>query len=281
MRVGVDQAGHDDLAARRRSCRGPEAAAIASGVSTATMSRPSIATAPAARTRDAASIVTTIALVTTSEPSAALAPGRARTEPRPRRTQRRAHGLDRTALSWRIAISIRRAGDIRLLPFPPSCIVKPVSVHVVEHPLVHDALVTLRDARDAAGALPPDGRAHQPAAGRRGDARPAGVAGHGRRRRSARPDGRRVSGRRRRRAGAARRAGHARRDPGADARGRASAISACSATRAPRLRRRYYSKLPKGLGSSVVLMIDPMLATGGSAVAALDHLRRPAPATSA
>jgi uracil phosphoribosyltransferase len=34
----------------------------------------------------------------------------------------------------------------------------------------------------------------------------------------------------------------------------------------------YYSKLPKGLGSSVVLMIDPMLATGGSAVAALDHL---------
>jgi len=34
----------------------------------------------------------------------------------------------------------------------------------------------------------------------------------------------------------------------------------------------YYSKLPKGLSSSVVLMIDPMLATGGSAVAALDHL---------
>jgi uracil phosphoribosyltransferase len=34
----------------------------------------------------------------------------------------------------------------------------------------------------------------------------------------------------------------------------------------------YYSKLPKGLSNSVVLMIDPMLATGGSAVAALDHL---------
>ena len=34
----------------------------------------------------------------------------------------------------------------------------------------------------------------------------------------------------------------------------------------------YYSKLPKGLANSVVLMIDPMLATGGSAVAALDHL---------
>jgi uracil phosphoribosyltransferase len=34
----------------------------------------------------------------------------------------------------------------------------------------------------------------------------------------------------------------------------------------------YYSKLPKGLANSVVLMIDPMLATGGSAVAALDQL---------
>jgi uracil phosphoribosyltransferase len=35
---------------------------------------------------------------------------------------------------------------------------------------------------------------------------------------------------------------------------------------------RYYSKLPASLGSSVVLMIDPMLATGGSAVAALELL---------
>ena len=36
----------------------------------------------------------------------------------------------------------------------------------------------------------------------------------------------------------------------------------------------YYSKLPPHLGSSYVLMIDPMLATGGSAVAALDLLAR-------
>jgi uracil phosphoribosyltransferase len=36
---------------------------------------------------------------------------------------------------------------------------------------------------------------------------------------------------------------------------------------------RYYSKLPASLGSSFVLMIDPMLATGGSAVAALQLLR--------
>jgi uracil phosphoribosyltransferase len=36
----------------------------------------------------------------------------------------------------------------------------------------------------------------------------------------------------------------------------------------------YYSKLPPDLHSSFVLMIDPMLATGGSAVAALDLLQR-------
>jgi uracil phosphoribosyltransferase len=36
----------------------------------------------------------------------------------------------------------------------------------------------------------------------------------------------------------------------------------------------YYSKLPADLDSSYVLMIDPMLATGGSAVAALDLLQR-------
>jgi uracil phosphoribosyltransferase len=36
----------------------------------------------------------------------------------------------------------------------------------------------------------------------------------------------------------------------------------------------YYSKLPARLHDSFVLMIDPMLATGGSAVAALDLLAR-------
>jgi uracil phosphoribosyltransferase len=35
----------------------------------------------------------------------------------------------------------------------------------------------------------------------------------------------------------------------------------------------YYSKLPGSLDGSFVLMIDPMLATGGSAVAALDLLK--------
>ena len=37
---------------------------------------------------------------------------------------------------------------------------------------------------------------------------------------------------------------------------------------------RYYSKLPAQMAGSFVLMIDPMLATGGSAVAALDLLAR-------
>jgi uracil phosphoribosyltransferase len=36
---------------------------------------------------------------------------------------------------------------------------------------------------------------------------------------------------------------------------------------------RYYSKLPSGLADSYVLMIDPMLATGGSAVAAIDLIK--------
>jgi uracil phosphoribosyltransferase len=36
---------------------------------------------------------------------------------------------------------------------------------------------------------------------------------------------------------------------------------------------KYYSKLPPNLGNSHVLMIDPMLATGGSAVAAIDLIK--------
>ena len=36
---------------------------------------------------------------------------------------------------------------------------------------------------------------------------------------------------------------------------------------------KYYTKLPSDLAASYVLMIDPMLATGGSAVAAIDLLK--------
>jgi uracil phosphoribosyltransferase len=35
----------------------------------------------------------------------------------------------------------------------------------------------------------------------------------------------------------------------------------------------YYAKLPRGISESFVLMIDPMLATGGSSVAAIDLLK--------
>ena len=37
---------------------------------------------------------------------------------------------------------------------------------------------------------------------------------------------------------------------------------------------RYYSRLPPGLVASVVLLADPMLATGGSAVAAVDIIKQ-------
>ena len=36
---------------------------------------------------------------------------------------------------------------------------------------------------------------------------------------------------------------------------------------------RYYARLPPGLAASVVLLADPMLATGGSAVAAVDIIK--------
>jgi uracil phosphoribosyltransferase len=36
----------------------------------------------------------------------------------------------------------------------------------------------------------------------------------------------------------------------------------------------YYSRLPPGLAESRVFLLDPMLATGGSAVNALEHLKK-------
>ena len=36
----------------------------------------------------------------------------------------------------------------------------------------------------------------------------------------------------------------------------------------------YYCKLPEDVGSRVVFVVDPMLATGGSAVAAIDFLKK-------
>ena len=146
-----------------------------------------------------------------------------------------------------------------------------VPLHLVDHPLVHDALVELRDTR----TLPPDFRRAAnrisvllacealrdvPTVSARVDT-PLGPA-----------DGRRVAGDvvvvPVLRAGLgmldavlellpAARVGHI-----GLQRDEATAIAS-----------QYYSKLPPDLAQSYVLMIDPMLATGGSAVAAIDLLK--------
>lgn len=38
--------------------------------------------------------------------------------------------------------------------------------------------------------------------------------------------------------------------------------------------REYYAKMPKGIKDKTVLLVDPMLATGGSAIAAVSYLRK-------
>ena len=137
---------------------------------------------------------------------------------------------------------------------------------------MHDALVELRDKRTVAGAFPPRGDAHQRAAGRRSAARCRPRAPSPSRRRSARADGRRI--------GAdivvvpVLRAGLGMLDAVLelvpDARVGHIGLQRDEMTA---VASRYYSKLPASLRSSFVLMIDPMLATGGSAVAALELLR--------
>lgn len=162
-------------------------------------------------------------------------------------------------------------GRFSLFPFP-FCIVTPVPVHLVSHPLVHDALATLRDrstppelfrrmavrislllAAEATRDVPAVDVTVQsplgPAAGRQitGDVVVVPVL----------------------RAGLGMldavleliptaRVGHI-----GLQRDELTAVAS-----------QYYSKLPQDLSRSFVLMIDPMLATGGSAVAALDLLRK-------
>jgi uracil phosphoribosyltransferase len=147
----------------------------------------------------------------------------------------------------------------------------PVPLHVVEHPVVHDALATLRDistppetfrrmavrislllAAEATRDVPSDAVSIQtplgPADGRRVGARvvvvPVLRAGLGMLDAVLEllPDAR---------------VGHI-----GLQRDEMTAVAS-----------QYYSKLPRDLRGSYVLMIDPMLATGGSAVAALDLLR--------
>ncbi len=50
-------------------------------------------------------------------------------------------------------------------------------------------------------------------------------------------------------------------------------IGAIGAEQITAVARRYYEKVPKDLGGAVVFLLDPMLATGGSAVMAVDGLR--------
>jgi uracil phosphoribosyltransferase len=155
---------------------------------------------------------------------------------------------------------------------PPFLYSEPVPLHLVSHPLVHDALATLRDAgtppelfrrvaarislllaaeatRDVPSAAATVGTPLGPAEGRRiaGDVVVVPVL----------------------RAGLgmldailellpSARVGHI-----GLQRDELTAIAS-----------RYYSKLPADMENSFVLMIDPMLATGGSAVSALDLLRK-------
>jgi uracil phosphoribosyltransferase len=146
-----------------------------------------------------------------------------------------------------------------------------VALHLVDHPLVHDALVELRDARTA----PPEFR-------RAANRISVLLAAEALRDVPSTPDvvqtplgpaeGRRIAGDvvvvPVLRAGLgmldavlellpAARVGHI-----GLQRDEATAIAS-----------RYYSKLPHDIADSFVLMIDPMLATGGSAVAAIDLLK--------
>src|SRR3954470_11913241 len=148
---------------------------------------------------------------------------------------------------------------------------QPVPVHIIDHPLVHDALMELRDVR----TVPPEFR-------RAANRISVLLAAEALRDVPSRPstvdtplgpaDGRIVAGDvvvvPVLRAGLgmldavlellpSARVGHI-----GLQRDEATAIAS-----------KYYTKLPQNLGDSFVLMIDPMLATGGSAVAAIDLLK--------
>src|SRR5471032_1347488 len=153
----------------------------------------------------------------------------------------------------------------------PSCIVNPVPVHLVNHPLVHDALLSLRDKRTSpehfrraatriSVLLAAEATRDLPAVDATVET-PIGPA-PGRR---IGPDVVVVP---------VLRAGLGMLDavleliPSARVghiglqRDEMTAVAS-----------QYYSKLPADLAGSFVLMIDPMLATGGSAVSGLDLLR--------
>src|SRR5712691_2864763 len=174
---------------------------------------------------------------------------------------------------WRVSESraISHAGRSYLARVLTDLYYGPVPLHLVDHPLVHDALVDLRDARTA----PPEFR-------RAANRISVLLAAEALRDVPSTPDivqtplgpadGRRIRGDvvvvPVLRAGLGMldavlellptaRVGHI-----GLQRDEATAIAS-----------KYYSKLPHGLADSFVLMIDPMLATGGSAVAAIDLIK--------
>src|SRR6516165_6057753 len=113
--------------------------AMASGVSTPTIVEPSIATAPGDSIWCAAFWVMTKRPTTMSDTCRAVCPATMTPAPRAHATSNRFTLFDCTARSTRHALGIS--------PTPLPCIVKPVPLHLVDHPLAHDALATLRDKR--------------------------------------------------------------------------------------------------------------------------------------
>ena len=140
---------------------------------------------------------------------------------------------------------------------------------VVDHPLVQDALAELRDARTA----PPHSAGRERISVLLAAEALRDVRSPCRRDDPAWPGGR-ARGQDRRRSGArpACRARHARRGARLLPSARVGHIG-LQRDEATAIASRYYSKLPPSVADSFVLMIDPMLATGGSAAAAIDLIK--------
>ena len=148
-----------------------------------------------------------------------------------------------------------------------------MSVHLVPHPLIHDALIQLRDIKTETEEFRAARQPDQRAAGGRSAARSADGACDVVQTPLEKAEGRRVArdvvvvpvlarGTRHAGRGAqllpSARVGHI-----GLQRDESTAVAS-----------QYYAKLPDNLPSSYVVLVDPMLATGGSAVAALDVLKK-------
>jgi uracil phosphoribosyltransferase len=178
----------------------------------------------------------------------------------------------RTILVGGVLVVRRHACVARPGPAPELCIVSPVPVHLVQHPVVQDALMTLRDARtgaeefrrvstrltmvivaDATRDLP-----QRPATVQT----PLGAA-----------DGTRIDGDIV--VVPVLRAGLGMLDPVLTLLPQARVGHlGLQRDEATAIASQYYLRLPANLERSYVLMIDPMLATGGSAAAGLEVLSR-------